>query len=373
MAEQISGEIEVSRQKPFKVFLPGASGGGRGLTALRDFFSDAFVPSSVSSREGFRKGENLSVRYKNIASHIAENAGVNDVAIAVHSMGGWEFPYVVQALLENDGWKGKKIDVSFVSPVAYGGKGIREVLDVVHNIKVVDAEFAVLEQHMAYPLPEVVYTNSPESLELDGAEKIFVDSPQERAQRRQAFLSWLPAIVPDAQERELVLHSLEDLDQKLIATTEDEAASVEIVEQRGVLLKPLIQKLFEGKHILKEVHEAYLKKYNEAEEYLAPLRQQQLNYALFLVKVGSTVALQGLEEQLAGVLNKAKEKGKEVRVNFVLLENDRMVPLAKIDAIKEKMSAAGISDAIEGFSLAEGMAHSTIGYYPDPLQGVLPQ
>ena len=74
--------------KPFFVFFPGFTGGGRELTALRQI-SDLFVPSSISTKKAFKHKEtSVHDHLQNLANEIAQNAGDRELFLLGHSLEG---------------------------------------------------------------------------------------------------------------------------------------------------------------------------------------------------------------------------------------------------------------------------------------------
>lgn len=348
-------------------------GGGTGLTAIRSAletaFGDAYIPSSSSSREGFKKDEDAHSHYKNTAHIIAEKADTRDIILGAHSLGVLESVSVMQELLHDDSWKGKKINLRLISPIGFGEHGLTNIWETYQNSRAL-SNFGFFEQHMAYPLPESYYEANPSVEMPEDMPAIFKDSPQARAVRRDAFAGALTTLIPSEDERTAFENSLKTLDQSVMDAIAGNMSCDDLLQARSNFLTPYIQKLFEGKHLPAELHEKYRREYGELEDYLMPVKEQWLNMIRFGAEAGGYF-YKGLDNVLSQVLQKAKSKGKEITFGFVMQEKDVMVPLASVDAIREGVNVHDLADAFEGFQILEQHAHSSLGYHPDALVSVL--
>ena len=87
----------------FIVILPGATGGGRYITVLRDAFHKQFgenvwIPSSVSTPEGFLVNENLGQRYDRLGKYIDQKIVDKNLILIGHSLGAIEISNILEKL-----------------------------------------------------------------------------------------------------------------------------------------------------------------------------------------------------------------------------------------------------------------------------------
>lgn len=359
----------------FKVFFPGMTGGGRYLTAIRQEIDNiagegnALVVSSISSKEGLRKGESSKARYCNQAATITERAQGRNLNWIAHSLGIWESVNTLNELLDNTSWDGKEIKMHFVSPIGFGQEDLRAIVEVARGIRALTSSVSGVEQHMAYPGPESYYASLPPTQFQEDVDVLFRDSPEDRATRRASFRDGLQYIIPNQQERSSFLTAIDDIDGRIANALERSEPIEELLIARKELLAPYIQAMFRGEHIPEEIHQKYLARYQELEEYLEVPLWQQANFLLFLAQ-GVGYLHHGMDKVLANIINKAREKGKKITFDFILQEKDAMVPITKIDLLKEGVTAHQLAEAFRGFGVTGDHGHSTFGYFTKSIASI---
>lgn len=363
-------------EKPFIVFAPGIYAEGDQLTWLRENLGkingaeNNLVLSSVISKTGIKKGENLRRHYDNIASTIVERAGEKDVNFISHSLGVVETMDVVSALLENPNWKGKNIAVRFVSPIGFGRKGFGNITEVFGNSLKLKLKSDPFEQHVVYPLPEECYGEiSPKSYPED-IKILFEDTSEKRAQRRETFKENLAKMVPDLNERGVYMAILQEIDRRILESLKDSNQSTEdIVVKRARLLQPFILDFFHGKHMPDELHQKYRREERESKEDLAVWWKQRALRLYYATRIAISLYA-GMDKKLEKVFGKAKQKKVGFRFDFVFSENDLMVPVDKIEPVMASVAARDVSAMLEGAFILENCAHSSLALFPQVLEAV---
>lgn len=359
----------------FKVFYPGMTGGGRYLTAIRQEVDtiagegNALVVSSISSREGLRKGESSKTRSCNQAATIAEMAQGRNLNWIAHSLGILETVNTLDELISNTSWNGKEIKLHLVSPIGFGQEGLGAILDVGRGLSELNATVAGVEQHIVYPGPESYYQSLPETTSPDDVDVLFKDSPEDRAERRASFREGLRYILPDEQKRATFLTEIDGIDSRISDTLLQNQPVDELLAKRKELLAPYVQAMFRGEHLPAELHDKYLTQHHELEEYLEVPFWQQANFYLFMAQ-GIGNIYQGMDRVLANIINKAREKGIEITFDFIIQEKDAMVPMGKIDVLRDGVSAHQLSEAFGGFGGLKDHGHSSFGIFTKSIGSV---
>lgn len=373
---------EVSRIDPFRVFLPGATGGGKGITSIRDhlhekYGEDVFIPSSISSRESVKKGENIDSHYTALAQEIFNRSNGRNVEIIAHSFGGFEVVDILNKFfaLDNSHVLKRDISLNFISVPGFTSKGLETVADLVKALHVFEvspqkkfeALAAFLEQHMVYPLPEEYYQGSQTAISKNPLRIIFEDSKEKREERRKTFLTdWLPRLQPDENNRTQLVEKLTAIDQEITGIQKDDVRINQLLGERAKELESSLQDIFHGKHIVDEKHRVMLEKYKEiAGDLTAPL-PFYINSLLYLNRVGSYVK-KGMGKVVEELIDTARTKNINMKIQFTLLERDTILPLMKVDTLSNMVSSGLVGVALEGINFAQQYAHASVGYYSEIL------
>lgn len=366
-----------NQQTPYRVFIPGLTGGGRLITAIRDslhtmYGEDVYVPSSILSREGHRRGEGLRGRYQRLAGEIAGRAQGRDIDFTVHSSGGHEAIDLLTTMLDQQDTSqfGKHIRINFLSTPGFMRRGIGNAFGTLQNLEEMGHQVALLEQHMTYPLPEAYYMAHPQqNPQLPQLKTVFTDSEQLRSERRERFRErWLPRLMEDNRGRKRTEELLDAVDSQIARNLAGGLAVDTLLARRASILAPLIQNLFHGKHIDESTHDHYLREYQETVDALAPVSHVYVNALLYTARMGKRIIARGMDKAVADVVEKAQAKGVDVSIEFSFLERDSIVPFEKINAFMDGVSASAIGDAVDGWHFVQQYAHSTVGYDPDLLE-----
>lgn len=354
------------------VFLPGLTGGGKYLTALRQT-PDLFVPSSISTKPALKKGEkSTKEHYENLVREIIQTTGDKELYLLGHSLGGFEAIDILNILIDNPDFKNKKVNLVFISTPGFTDKGIRGFIEFGKRFRQINKKVALNEQHTTYPLPEKFYETAPQDIQdANISPKVaFKDSPEEREQRRYFFKDALkPQIIPKGKTKEQIITELNNIDKQISGEIESKKTLEDLLRERAMLLHPVIEALFAGKQIDDEIHQKALELYQELPENLASSLRHYISTLLYLARAGKHIA-EGTGKQLQRVLEKAKSNDVDVNISFILLERDEMIKIDDIAQIKQNFKqGVGIQeiDKTVSFLLMEQLAHSSIGYYPKPI------
>lgn len=371
-----TSEIEQRDKESFKVYIPGITGGGKNITAIREYLhgrygDNVYIPSSISHETGLKKGEkNSDEHYKNLVTEVTKRADKKDITVVAHSLGGFEVIDLLYALLASNEWQGYTVTINFLAAPGFGAEGMNNLIETGKRFHRLNQNVALSEQHIAYPLPEECYTRSTLTEEEEKATVLFHDTVKERTQRRNNFLNqWLEKIVPDAQKRGDVITKLHNIDHEILEKSISNQSIDILLHERAKVLNPLIQTLFRGEHIDEAVHQQFMKKYEELTENLAPAFNHYLNYTLYLARAGNYI-FSGMEEKISEIAKEAQQKNKKVKIAFTIPGRDSMTKVFDIDLIEQTMQTKEIKDIFEGFYLLEQYGHSSIGYYPEILNKV---
>lgn len=373
---QFLHESPKNSHTPFRIFLPGLTGGGRFITADRDllhtkFRQDIFVPSSLISREGNRRGEGIKKHFQHLAQEILDKANGQDLDFIAHSSGGHEVIDLLQEIFAHQDsakLKGRHVRINFISTPGLTGKGVKSALEILLALKEMGGHVDQFEQHMTFPLPESYYVQYPQqNLQNQQIETIFVDSENLRRTRRDIFLHDLfPKLLPEKDQQEYLRDQLATIDSQIVQHIAGGLRIDSLVKDRATLLAPYIQDLFHGKQIDTVIHEKYITEYRETPDNLAHLPRFYINNLLYIARIGRNI-VRGMGKSLSDLYTRAQKKGIDLKITFTLLERDLITPLEKVDALKQEVVSTRIIDAVEGFYFAQQLAHSTVGYDPSLL------
>ncbi|MCR4329180.1 MAG: hypothetical protein NUV65_01385 [Candidatus Roizmanbacteria bacterium] len=359
--------------EPYRVFLPGFSGGGRSLTAIRshlhtEFGNNVFVPSSISTNVSVKAGEVDLTDHSRVLGHtIATGAHNTNIHIVAHSLGSVENALILDALLDDPDWSGKEIKLTFMAGLGFAENGMSGISQTAYRVFEMVNNVTAVEQHMAYPLPEAYYSvNPPEDPEDSEIETIFTDSPEQRFQRRAWFEKQLEIMEPDMKDD--ILTNLANIDGMIaMAITENNDEELnDALSQREKILKSLIQLFFDEKNISEELHGKYRDLYGETKDNLATTIQYYTAALAFFARTASIVN-EGMYTKLRELIEKAEARGVDIKIDFALLERDFIVQESDILMIREGFEEAGISDNLGQFSFLQQYAHASIAYMPDVL------
>lgn len=366
---------EILQKSPLRMYLPGMTGGGTALTYIRETLQDAYgkenvyVVSSISTREAFKAGDKLTpgAHALEVAKEIARMAKDRNIQIVGHSMGGNEVVGILNQLMKNTDWLGKSIELTFVSTPGFGEKQVKGILNVVGIAKRLNIGVSVSEQHTLCPLPQDFYDAVSSQQPVD-MERVFTDTPTYREQRRQEFVQYVEKMIPNDAQRQALLDKIDRMDRRILSlmkSSEPLAQSFldDALKERGQLMKPIFNQMWKGGQIDQARHEEQLKLYKETADKLAPgflAKQLASAYSVFgTLAKGWT----GMEAAVATqVIDEAKKREIEVKLKFAFPEKDRVVPFTDIDVIKNGLNGEGLLGYVNGFSLIETSAHSSMGY-----------
>lgn len=359
---------EIPVHKPFFVYIPGLTGGGKNLTILRGI-PDLFVPSSVSTNESLKAEEKtVKEHHQNLANEIAEKAGEKDLCLIGHSLGGVEMMDVFDALLDNDKFKSKKINMTFIATPGFTARGVGGLKDFYKRMRAFSTKYPSQEQHVVFPLPESYYEKQPEV--TNTLQKVFEDTPDKRRSRRKSFAESLNSrTLPAGETKEEIIQKLDQLDRE-IGGAEKSGRSIEkLMTERVEILLPILENFYHGALSDDEAHHTTMTQYHELTNQIASKLRYLPNAMLYYAKTGQ-ILYEGTSKILAKVMAKAKEKGVDVKLSFVLMERDEMIKQSDINTVQHNLQAedAGL---LASFFLMEQIAHSSIGYYPEPLMDYL--
>ncbi len=361
------------------VFLPGVMpNGSKNITALREKFSErvgeenVFVPTSFASFFD-ESSPTLSLtfrgRIRKLANEIERRFRDKDkITIIGHSLGALETVELLKEVFERDSLKDKEFEVWFASTPGMAEKG---VLNTLRRLRNITSNLGLLEQHIAYPLPEEYYEwekkRQRTEEEEESIEWIWEDSENERLQRKQRFTSSL-----DIGKRLSVISIDKAILQAIKNNEEDEVKR--LLEDRGRILMQtdtnmnegktdsFIDKLYKGKLIGDDIHKKWKEIYQE---------KKRLRSIISLISVGMFAlpsVLRQLRHGFIDELSKIDVNGRNFHFGVLVFENDEMVKPIEIDnivkEIEEKPSLDSHFEGVKGF---REFAHSTLGYYPGPM------
>lgn len=357
----------------FKVFLPGVTGGGKNITAIRDYLHSLYgenvvVPPSISNEFSLKKGEDIKSHFANLASEISTKAGNKPIHIVAHSLGGFESLDLVNALLNDDDWSGKEVLITFMSTPGFRKYGINEEENMERISRLLNQkEVAMLEQHTAFPLPEKYYKKHPSfNPNSDEVKTIFIDNEESRNARRNWFKEQLKSLVKDDLQRSNIIASLSHLDKQIGEAIELNLPQEELLVKRSEILNPFIQALFRGEHIDEQTHQKFLTRYGETLGNLAPKITRSLallNYGLQSV----SLVFSGMEKALLNLINQAEIKRKSIKIEFAFVERDVIIKKEEINDLRKEVMRIALGNYLTGMYYSGQLAHSSTGYRPDIL------
>jgi len=363
---------EANLYPPFKVFFPGGTGGGEYLTAIRDYLhtnygDQVFVPSSISHKNSLKRGENLEIHYKNLGHEIEVRAKDRNIHIVAHSLGGFESIDVIKNLLRETEWNGKEIKLTFIAGLGFIGEGISGIVETADRLIQMAENVTGAEQHTAYPLPEEYYSvYPPKSPSSNKATTIFTDSPEQRVERRSWFKSQLDLLAPDTKDK--ILKNLDEIDKTLVKAinTNNSQLLGKTMSQREEILAPIIQLLFKGINVPKKLHEKYIDLYKETANNLASGIQYYISLLTCLSRAIDNVK-DGVSNVLKEVVEAAKVRNVNIKIEFALLERDYLIQIGDIDTIKKDFDTKDIASALGVVNFFQQLAHSSLGYRSEAL------
>ncbi len=360
---------------PFIVMLPGATGGGEKLTQLRNDLDEYYpnrnyVLSSLTTRESLKTGEDPKDHYQKAAADILSLSSNQDtIRIFGHSSGGNEMRLFLEELLPLIKDKNKKLELVFI---AVPGLSEREdaagALEFASRFLSMQSEYSYLEQHTAYPLPEdLQYLNIPlNNLPADLAK--IPDSPIHRRERREKFaLKRLPKIIGDTNKQVELLNQIAKVENDIRDNTGNNEYINQKIKERSELLQPVIDGLFEGKHISTDDHLFQLRKYHETETEIADSLTHAIHGLPVVLDAIAQDVFKGFDNSLKKVIDESQAFGIPLFYYIELLENDTIVQVDDLPRVLQSLQTAGIYDSLGGVFAVEAVAHSSLGYISWPL------
>lgn len=352
--------------KSFDIFLPGFFGGGKGLTELRKN-TGMFVPSSISTKESFKKDEkSLGDHYKNLTQEILQNAGNKDVTFYCHSLGCLEVNDILQLMSNDERTKGKNIQIVLMAAPQSAEYGFKSLGNFVEKTQDFLKNVTVYEQHIAYPLPEAMYDDVKEDKEASEFLGVIKDTPEKRDKRKHNFTDNLKKIIPNEEVRNKVHERLGQIDESILKNEVSDTEKQALYDERVKILHPLIEQLFQGNNFDDAEVREMMEKYRELSGDLSTPLRHKANFALYMGKAMDDV-MYGSVNNLIDTAEKMKEKDIKTSFAFALMEQDVYIKKEDIEKIKVQFDEKNAKDMISGFFFMEKLAHSSLGYYSDPL------
>jgi len=346
------------------------------LTAIRyylhgEFGDNVYVPSSISARVSLKHDErDLIGHYGSLANTVATYAQSDNIHMVAHSLGSPESLCVLEHLLESRKWNGSEIKLTFMAGLGFVENGLSGIFQTASRVFEIVDNVTAVEQHMAYPLPEVYYTANPsEDPTSSGVETIFTDSHKQRSQRRAWFEKQLEIMKPDTKGD--ILANLANIGSMIILAIKEnsDGGLNDALLQRVKILKPLIQLLFDEKNISEELHGKYRDLYGETTDNLANMMQYYTAALAFFARTAS-ILNEGMYTKLKELIEKAEARGVNMIINFALLDRDFIIQDEDVPIIRSGFEAAGISQNLGGITFLQQFAHSSIAYRPEILSVV---
>jgi len=299
-----------SNSEYFHVILPGLKGGGRNLTGLREYIgSRGWVTASLSTRVGLKRGFcNLKAHYRKLALDLIAQSQGRTIRIYAHSLGGIEVLYLMEELARHKDLPRNTLEVIFISPPGVGQKGFSGLLRVGKRFGNVIKNLGLYDQDYLLPVPPL------EGNSIDPQRKVFLDE-------------WLPRLVTDPIKRENFKQALEAIESKILLAE----VSKRLPEQRNLyqqerhkLLKDLVEKIINGKHITEEKHQQFLQKHQELALNIAPGFSYGLTSFLFVLRVFFNLFL-GIDRKLFATYDYCLQQSVNTKVAVVILGRDELV------------------------------------------------
>ncbi len=294
----------------FHVILPGLKGGGRNLTGLREYIGlRGWVTASLSTRVGLKRGFcNLKAHYRNLALQLIAQSRGRTIRIYAHSLGGIEVLYLMKELAWHKDLPGNTLEVIFISPPGIGQKGFSGLFRIFKRLSNVIKYLGFYDQDYLLPFPAL------EGNTVDPQRKLFLDE-------------WLPRLVTDSVKRERFKQALENIDRKILLSQSSKKLTEQkklYLQERHKLLKGLVEKIINGKHITEEKHQQYLQKHQELALNIAPNFSYLVTSFIFLLKVFSNLFL-GIDRKLFSTYDFCCEHAVNTKVAVVILGHDELV------------------------------------------------
>lgn len=362
--------------KPFFVFMPGMSGGGKDLTIFRKFFGkNGYAPSSISTHQTHKKSEGtfqtfLQRHYAHMVKEVAVRSEGRDLVIVGDSLGGEETLDLVDQLLTLKDWGGKKLSLVFKSVPGFGLKGISGLMETLRRISNID--LGLQESEYLYPLPERYYRNLPQPPELGSPPGVtrISDTVENKIARRERFeTSMLGKVVKGKQAQKDILNRLAEIDQQILGVIPDGQLKQKLWRERSRITKPIVDALARGEQFDDEIHQRFRETYKESAEDLLPTCKYYANALLYLVRSGKHI-WKGMDRRLGEVLAKAKQRDIDINFRFVLADKDNMLTLSDIEGFQEG-AAEEILGAFSGTLFLEASGHTSPAYDIEVLQKIL--
>jgi hypothetical protein len=349
-------------EKLSEVYLPGMTADGISLTSMRQRFPDWFIPPSVTTADAWKQDDlTLENRFNRLAGEIGDNTGP-DVTIIAHSFGAFESLDIIGRMIQSDYYpKKRKIDLVFTCAPGFSAAGWRNLLHFGASALEMSKNVATNEQHILYPLPEEFY----KSRSLTGYPDLipaFVDTEAYRQQRRSSFWGIIEEIGLPVESHQY-LDTITVIDRKILTET-DPAVRKSLLRKRADLLGPVIQSVFHGETIPKEVYEPYQLIYHEKPEDLAGKYGFYRNLISYYFQAVKTI-YRGVPRRLNHLLALAGQSGTELNFHLLFMENDQVMKPADIRNILANF--AGENIPVGQKMICHSLAHSSIGYFPDGL------
>lgn len=353
----------------FFVYMPGLTGGGKSITSLREI-PDLFVPSSISTPEARKKGEqNTSEHYANLAQEIAKRTQNQDLVLIGHSLGGYEILDLLEQLLKSPNFKSENINIAFLGVPGLTSRGLKGLAECGRRVMNVQKNVALNEQHIAYPLPDKFYETQKRNWEdLSNVVTVSKDTNEERQTRRVGFKNTIKdSSIPKGMTKESFFQRLDQLDKEIAGEAVPSQPQEKLLAERAKLLYAGIQGLFRGDSLENTKYEQFLVMYKERLKDLSKSVSYQINALLYYARAGKSI-VQGTGERLKRILESAKKQGKNIDVSFVIMERDEIIPPEDIKRLRRRLSEANIDQTSVVFSYMEQVAHSSFGYDTKSLQ-----
>jgi hypothetical protein len=278
--------------------------------------------------------------------------------IIAHSFGSYETLDLVKELLKQN-YQGT-IQVEFIGTPGLLNQGFPALIKFGKRVSEMARQVTINEQHVFYPLPDVFYRDDKRK---DSTAIVWSDTDQERQKRREKFKQNLLKTVPETEKREKIITELELIDKQLVDKTDDKLYET-LLAERIEILAPLLQDVFRGKHLEESEHRAFLEYYGENPENLTSnlgFLAQTLGYCGGIFKR----IYKGLNKEISLLHNQAEKAKVKLNFGFVTLENDTIIK-------QEDLQNLNIED-LTNFGFIEQLAHSSIGYYPEPMAAIFSQ
>jgi len=361
MAEHIgpSPDQLTEKKNEYYIFFPGATGGGKALTPIREKMEETYgrenvyIPSSITTPESLKQNESPKERIEKIAEQIILRSP-NGQNIIAHSFGSYETLDLVRALL-NKGFTGN-MRVEFIGTPGLFKRGLPALIEFAKRVTEMGREVTINEQHVLYPLPDKFYNSEA----VKGSTKLWEDSNDKRQIRRLWFIENLSRLVPDNEQKTQLVKELTEIDTGLNSAADD-SETQDFMSRRIKLLAPLLQDIFKGKHLNPEQANAFLEYYGETPQELTSklaFIAQSLGYC---GKIFARI-YDGLGKEINTLRKQAKTTNNNLIFGFATMENDAIIKDRDLQDLK--------TEDLINLGAVEQLAHSSIAYYPDPLKSM---